>query len=138
MGKYFTLETANRALVLLKPIIADIVRKMQEAHQLHQLVQQQKNTPGTSDVALLDNLSRAEKLLNEVEYHMKELEAVGVFLKDLEKGIVDFPCLRDGQIVYLCFRIDEESINFWHETSGSFTDRKPVDERFMATSKISA
>lgn len=135
MIKYFSLETANRALILLRPIVLDIVRKMKEAQSLQQIVQHQKNNPETSEVALLDNLSRAEKLLNEVEYHMKELENVGVFLKDLEKGIVDFPCLREGKIVYLCFRIDEESIHFWHEMSGSFADRKPVDERF--TSKIS-
>ena len=131
MEKYFTVEAANRALALVSPIVRDIMTKMREAQSFRETVKQDKASPSASEVTLLEKLNKAEKLLNQVEYHMKELESVGVLLKDLQRGLVDFPCLYDGRIVYLCWMFGEEHINFWHETDRGFTDRRIVDASFM-------
>jgi hypothetical protein len=56
-----------------------------------------------------------------------ELEAVDIVLRDVERGLIDFPAVRDGQEVYLCWLMDEEeSIGFWHDTGGGFGGRQPL------------
>jgi hypothetical protein len=56
-----------------------------------------------------------------------ELEAVDVVLRDVDRGLVDFPSVRDGAEVYLCWLVDEEDrIGFWHEPEAGFAGRRPL------------
>jgi hypothetical protein len=56
-----------------------------------------------------------------------ELEAVDIVLRDIDRGLIDFPALRDGEEVYLCWLVDEEdSIGFWHEPEAGFGGRRPL------------
>lgn len=56
-----------------------------------------------------------------------ELEAVDIVLRDVDRGLIDFPALRDGHEVYLCWLLDEEeSIGFWHEPDAGFAGRRPL------------
>jgi hypothetical protein len=72
--------------------------------------------PGRAIARPLVELSRA----------MGELQAVDVVLRDIERGLVDFPALREGQEVYLCWLLDEDEIRFWHEPEAGFAGRKPL------------
>ncbi len=135
MERYFEIEAANRSLQLVRPIVSDILRKMREAQQIRESVHKEREKAEIHESSLLGLLSRAEKLLNDVEYHMKELESIGVLLKDLERGTIDFPCLHDSRIVYLCWTLGEETIHFWHETDRGFADRKMVNESFYNASQ---
>lgn len=136
MERYFTLEEANHALALVSPIVSDIVAKMNQAKRIHEEVKTERERELISEVELLMKLRTAEKLLNEVEYHMKELESVGAMLKDLTLGLVDFPCLHDARVVYLCWMLGEKTVNAWHETDRGYTERKPVDESFWMVAKV--
>lgn len=135
MERYFTVEEANHALTLVSPIASDIVAKMNQAKRLHEEVKIQRESSQTNEVELLEKLRFAEKLLNEVEYHMKELESVGALLKDLTLGLVDFPCLYGGRVIYLCWMLGEKTITAWHEVDRGFADRKPLDETFKTMEK---
>jgi len=56
-----------------------------------------------------------------------ELEAVDIVLRDIDRGLVDFPALRDGQEVYLCWLLDEEdAIGYWHAPDAGFAGRRPL------------
>jgi hypothetical protein len=55
-----------------------------------------------------------------------ELEAVDVVLRDVDRGLVDFPALRDGEEVYLCWLLEERQIGFWHEPDAGFAGRQPL------------
>ena len=73
--------------------------------------------PGREVAAALVELSRA----------VGELEAVDIVLRDFERGLVDFPALRDGEEIYLCWLVDEEEeIGFWHEPEAGFAGRRPL------------
>ena len=72
--------------------------------------------PGREVARSLVELSRA----------IGELEAVEVVLRDVDRGLVDFPALRDGQEIYLCWLIDEAEIGFWHEPEAGFSGRRPL------------
>jgi hypothetical protein len=72
--------------------------------------------PGKDVARELVDLSRA----------LSELEAVDVVLRDLEKGLIDFPAIRDGEEVYLCWLLDEERIGYWHHPDAGFGGRQPL------------
>jgi hypothetical protein len=57
-----------------------------------------------------------------------ELHKLGVILRDVEQGIVDFPHLRDGREVFLCWKLGEEQVRYWHELDTGFDARKPLTE----------
>ena len=61
---------------------------------------------------------------------LENFEQSGVLVKDLDKGLVDFPTLFHGEEVYLCWKLDEASIQFWHGTHEGFAGRKAIDQEF--------
>jgi hypothetical protein len=59
---------------------------------------------------------------------LAQLDWWGVIVRDLDTGICDFPALREGREVYLCWRVGEERIGWWHEIDGGFAGRQPLDD----------
>src|SRR6266567_1947358 len=70
-----------------------------------------------------------EKAIQRVKDAMDEIDAIGVQVKDLDIGLLDFPCEVDGQTILLCWKLGEKSITHWHGVSEGFAGRKPVDEK---------
>jgi len=60
---------------------------------------------------------------------LAEIDSIGVQVKDIDIGLLDFPCDVEGEIVLLCWRMGEKSITHWHGTQEGFAGRKPIDER---------
>jgi hypothetical protein len=58
-----------------------------------------------------------------------QIDRWGVIVRDLDTGICDFPARREGREVYLCWRVGEERIEWWHETDAGFAGRRPLDDR---------
>ncbi|MEK7524224.1 MAG: DUF2203 domain-containing protein [Patescibacteria group bacterium] len=133
MEKQFTLESANRALSLVRPIVSDILTKMRAAEVIHGEVKTEKARLSMSETTLLDKLKAAETLLNQVEYHMKELQSVGTLLKDLSLGLIDFPFEHEGRTIYLCWMPGEPEVKFWHEMYQGFSHRKSIDASFAGS-----
>ena len=71
-----------------------------------------------------------EEHLKQVRENIAEIDAIGVQVKDLDAGLLDFPCRIDDQVVLLCWRMGEPSIEYWHTVEAGFQGRQPVDERF--------
>ena len=70
--------------------------------------------------------ARATDLLRAIGARLDGLRMLGIELKDLEHGLVDFPSWREGRVVYLCWRLDEERIGYWHELDAGFQGRQPL------------
>lgn len=70
------------------------------------------------------------KFMLEFTEAIQEIQALGVQMKDFNKGLVDFPYEYEGRIVYLCWKPDEDEINWWHETDAGFAGRQPLTEEF--------
>ena len=66
---------------------------------------------------------------------LAEIDSIGVQVKDLEIGLLDFPCEVEGSIVLLCWRMGEPSITHWHSPEEGFAGRKPIDERIARSKK---
>jgi hypothetical protein len=65
---------------------------------------------------------------------LAEIDSIGVQVKDIDIGLLDFPCVVEGRVVLLCWKMGETSITHWHSTEEGFAGRKPIDER-IARSK---
>src|SRR5215472_15866423 len=70
-----------------------------------------------------------DKAIQTVKDAMAVIDAIGVQVKDLDIGLLDFPCEVDGQIVLLCWKLGEKAITHWHGISEGFAGRKPVTDR---------
>ena len=62
----------------------------------------------------------------EVRRGLAELEELGVVIKDLDRGLIDFPAIRDDREIYLCWQLDEDEIGFWHDIDAGFGGREPL------------
>lgn len=58
--------------------------------------------------------------------HLKWLSDAGILLRDIEQGLIDFPSMREGREVFLCWRLGEDSIAWWHDTESGFSSRQPL------------
>lgn len=127
MKKYFTADEAKRALIFVRPVVSDILEKMARSQSLYLDITNENNRGANQgDVELLGKLQLAQKLIGEIEYHIQELEGIGVLFKDLKMGLVDFPAKLSDREIHLCWMHGEQSIIFWHETYENFSDRKPL------------
>ena len=86
-------------------------------------------------VHLARRKAEREKTIHRVRDAMAEIDAIGVQVKDLDIGLLDFPCKVDGKIVLLCWKLGEQGITHWHGTEEGFAGRKPIDERISKAKK---
>ena len=85
--------------------------------------------------ALSQRKQEKEEGERSLEQALREIEQLGCVVKDLEIGLIDFPCRVGDREAYLCWRLGEPSIRFWHTTDEGFAGRKPIDENFQALLK---
>ena len=141
MSKTFTLSEAQTLL----PVLEALLRKAQAAgirtgeleSEMQQLTQRIFLSGGmhVNVVQAARRRAEREKTLQEARDTLLEIDEIGVQVKDLEKGLLDFPCVVDGQTVLLCWKLGEKEIGFWHTTEDGFTGRKPLDARFGKTQR---
>ena len=141
MSKTFTLSEAQTLL----PVLEALLRKAQEAGvragELEAEMQQLNQRiflAGGLHVNVAEAARRRaerEKALAEARDTLAEIDEIGVQVKDLEQGLLDFPCILDGQTVLLCWKQGEKEIGFWHTLEGGFAGRQPLDARFGKTER---
>jgi hypothetical protein len=66
--------------------------------------------------------------LQQVSANLQAIHELGVLVKDVDIGLCDFPHLRDGRVVYLCWKLGEDEVRWWHETTTGYKDRCPLEE----------
>ncbi|MDZ4819806.1 MAG: DUF2203 domain-containing protein [Planctomycetota bacterium] len=141
--KLFTVEQANAMLPLVRAIVkdlADLSRDVIERRErLSFLVsgQEQSSSDLYSDelVQIEDELDKDGKRLRE---YVEELQELGVEPKNGPEGLVDFRCLMDGRVVYLCWKLDEPAITHWHELDTGYAGRQelPLESKLKPTSSV--
>lgn len=141
--KTFTLDEAQSLLPLLESLLKRAIEGKQAAEaaeaDLSALAQRIYVAGG-----MRVDVGKVSKQRAEVEGHLQrvretvaEIDEIGVQVKDLEAGLLDFPCRIDEEIVLLCWRLGETTIEHWHTVEAGFKGRQPVDERFRRRSNSS-
>jgi len=131
--KYYSVEEANRALPLVKAIVGDIVRHYEQVEELQgRLSRVMRERNRDADDPYSEELSETQSELatqeDRLREYIDELKKLGVELKS-EDGLCDFPSLMDGREVYLCWRLGEPQVAYWHELEAGFSGRKRLSNR---------
>jgi Uncharacterized conserved protein len=123
--KFFEIDEAND---LLPDLIPDLERIQRLYEHLAAMREPAKSAAQVSDLGGgMEGGSRYVKTLYEVGKLTTKFHESGVQLKDYSKGLIDFPCLRDGRIILLCWQLgDGPEITWWHETDTGFAGRQPL------------
>ena len=125
--KLFTVQEANALL----PSVREILAKIQRAHR--RLSKYRDEVRKAAEAAEqggggIDQGVAYANVLTELTSQMSELDTLGVQLKDFERGLVDFPSLRDGRVVLLCWQMGEgDELEWWHDVDAGFAGRTPLD-----------
>jgi hypothetical protein len=134
--KTFTLEEAQSLLPVVEALLKRAIEGKQSAEEvdsgLSELARRIYLSGGMKvDVAgVAKQRAEMESHLQRVRETIAEIDSIGVQVKDLETGLLDFPCTVDGRVVLLCWRIGETAIEHWHTMEEGFKGRQPLDERF--------
>lgn len=138
--KTFTLDEAQALL----PVLEALLKRALDAKQAAERVESTLATL-TRDIYLNGGMrinindvtrqrAKMEAHLERVREVLQEIDTIGVQLKDLDTGLLDFPCQLDDSVVLLCWRLGEPAIEFWHTQESGIKGRQPVDDRFRRRS----
>ena len=125
MPKYYTPKEANHLLEIVRPMVGELMR-IGERIREHQpeiwaVVEKSAGNGGNPELSkMLPDFDKLDAILH-------RLQDMGIEVKDLGAGLIDFPALRDGRVVYLCWKYNEGLVQFWHEVEAGFAGRQPID-----------
>jgi hypothetical protein len=134
--KIFTLDEAQSVLPVVESLLNRAFEAKQAASDLQEQIADMARRIFLSGGMFID-IAAAQKqrvtleaLVQRAKDSIQEIDAIGVQVKDLDVGLLDFPCLLEGETVLLCWKKGEARIEFWHRVEDGFAGRQPIDARF--------
>ena len=132
--KSFTLAEANASLPLVRAITQDLVRASRELlerrERIQQLVSGRRLASGNPyDEELAQIEEQLDQEAQRVQEYIDELQELGVEPRSAIDGLVDFPARLHDRRVYLCWKLGEERVQYWHEIDRGFSSRKPLPQQ---------
>ncbi len=134
-NRTFTLEEAQ----VMLPVLESLLRRAMEGKQLIEQIEGEFEevskrifiNGGTQvDIVRLSRRkAEREKTLQSLKDALAEIDSTGVQVKDIDIGLLDFPCVVEDQVVLLCWKLGEKAITHWHGPDEGFRGRKPIDQR---------
>jgi hypothetical protein len=122
--KTFSLDEAQSLLPILESLLRRAIDAKASAGQVEAELQLLSQNIFLAGGMLVDVVQQAQDAI-------QEIDSIGVQVKDLDKGLLDFPCQLGEQIVLLCWQLGEAKIDYWHTVEAGFQGRQPLDERFL-------
>jgi hypothetical protein len=132
MAEHFTRAEAEALLPHLDPILRelrDLRSQLRDVeHQLEALQVKMRGNGHTHQGELAQLRATAATLIAAIDECVRRVSAYGVLVKDMETGLVDFPARRQGREIYLCWRLGEPHVAWWHPIEDGFAGRQPLDD----------
>jgi hypothetical protein len=138
----FTLEEAQSLLPVLESLLRTAIAGKKVIEEVDAEQQALSHRIFLNGGMFLDVVPLARRKAERMKAEQRakdalaEIDSIGVQVKDIDIGLLDFPCEVEGQIILLCWNLGEKSITHWHGTQEGFAGRKPVDERITRGKKI--
>lgn len=138
MPRFFTLPEAEKLLPEVERLLREIIHFKEDYEQHDAALGQIKQR-----IALAGGMVPPRDRIAELRTHkdaaaralkaaLERIQEIGCQLKDIEMGLIDFPTLYRGQEVYLCWKLGESGISYWHQVEDGFRGRRPIDSEFLA------
>lgn len=139
--RYFTFDEAQTLLPVLESLLRTAVDSKQtietvdaEFDELRQRIFVNGGT-AVDIVPLARRRAEKDKAVQRAKDTLAEIDSIGVQVKDLDTGLLDFPCVVEDKVILLCWKMGEKGITHWHGMEEGFKGRKPVDERITKSKK---
>jgi hypothetical protein len=133
--KIFTLPEAERVRLQVEPILIEAVEGRRKISEVSEALQHIASRIAMRGGIVVDYAETAQlrahhdQLAEAIKNALERIHATGCLVKDLEMGLLDFPAVIDDEEVYLCWRLGEDRIRFYHRQDEGFAGRKPLDPR---------
>lgn len=129
--RHFTPEEANEALAEVRPLVERMVEQRRahvEALERQEVLENRirGNGGGIPPAELAEAAAEVDRHARELARAVDDIVALGVEVKDLDEGLVDFPALRGGETVLLCWQLGEDEVGYWHSQEDGFAGRRPL------------
>jgi hypothetical protein len=137
MPKRFTLAEAKALIPRVSGLLRDAIARKEEYDEAERAIQAFQHRVMVMGGMTLDRESvlqarkRREAALESLRTAIQEVQDYGCVVKDLDIGLIDFPTTFRGEEVYLCWKLGEEAIRFWHGVDEGFRGRKVIDQEFL-------
>ena len=135
--KTFSLDEAQSLLPILESLLRRAIDAKASASLVEEELQMLSQNIFLSGGMLVDVAAAARKRMaqrasiQQAQDAIQEIDSIGVQVKDIDKGLLDFPFQIGEQVVLLCWQLGEKKIEFWHTVEAGFQGRQPLDERFQ-------
>ncbi len=143
MSRTFTVSEAQTLLPILESLLRSAMQAKAVIEEVDAEMQELANRVFLNGGTLVNIVQVArrkaerDKAVQRAKDAVAEIDAAGVQVKDLDTGLLDFPCVVGEEIILLCWKLGETSITHWHGTQEGFAGRKPIDERILKGQKKS-
>jgi hypothetical protein len=131
--RIFSLDEANavlpelsRRLEELRRLVGRIVRDQDGIAVLELIGARENGSPEHTEY--VSRKQATQGLVEEFDARFREIQAMGCFVKDINQGLVDFYSVRNGRLIFLCWKLGEKGILHWHELNAGYTGRQPISE----------
>lgn len=134
MTKFFDIDAANEALIEVGPLLATLADQRAELIRLRDRTLAAHTAASTGGSAELDEDEaqrirlRMQGIVDQMTAAVARIDGQGITLRDIERGLIDFPALAGGRQVWLCWELGEDDVAFWHELDTGFGSRRPLIE----------
>ena len=130
MARYFGIDEANDRITDLRPMLEQLRADRDHIAHLQREHERGRETNGSAEHA--EELAEIEDEIREIVRRMQatvsQIDDWGVTLRDIGSGLIDFPALANGRPIWLCWRLGEDDIAWWHESNTGFDSRQPLSE----------
>jgi hypothetical protein len=128
--RFFGIDDANETLAEIKPLLEQLRSDRAEVAQIQAELQRERPTNGSAEHAeqIADRQTELRHVVRRMQQAVNEIDALGVTLRDIGTGLIDFPALANGRPIWLCWRLGENDIDWWHEQNVGFDHRQPLSE----------
>jgi hypothetical protein len=134
--KIFTLDEAQSMLPLVESLLKRAIESKQAAEEIDNelsALSRRIHLAGGMTVnigKIAAQRAAMEQHIQRARETLAEIEEIGVQLKDIDSGLLDFPCRVEDEVVLLCWKSGETAIEHWHTMESGFQGRQPIDDRF--------
>lgn len=130
MARYFGIDEANIAVADVRPILEELREDRERVAEIQASLQRERETNGSAEHAeqLAQREAEVRDIVRRMQKDVAEIDSFGVTLRDIGTGLIDFPALAMGRPIWLCWRLGEGDIEWWHEAKAGFEQRKPLSE----------
>ena len=130
MARYFGIDEANELVREVRPLLEQLRDDRDRVAEIQAELGPGRETNGSSEHAeqLAEMEQEVRRLVRRMQEAVNQIDEWGVTLRDIQSGLIDFPALANGRPIWLCWRLGEDDIAWWHETNVGFDGRQPLTE----------